>query len=111
MGGPTDQVIGCSSCAMTTTWGSSTATCTVEALDPTEQELLLRLDDGREVKYPNASLFALTHAYAISVHKASGAEFQAVVIPLVTSHAPLLGRTLLYTALTRARQLLVLVGQ
>ena len=84
---------------------------TVEAIDPTEQELLLRLDDGREVRYPYASLFALTHAYAISVHKAQGAEFPAVVIPLVTSHAPMLGRTLLYTALTRARQLVVIVGQ
>jgi hypothetical protein len=72
----------------------------VEAIDPTEQELLVRLDDGREVRYPYASLFALTHAYAISVHKAQGAEFPAVVIPLVTSHAPMLGRTLLYTALT-----------
>jgi exodeoxyribonuclease V alpha subunit len=84
---------------------------TVETIDPTEQELLLRLDDGREIQYPYASLFALTHAYAISVHKAQGAEFPAVVIPLVTSHAPMLGRTLLYTALTRARQLVVIVGQ
>jgi exodeoxyribonuclease V alpha subunit len=83
----------------------------VEAIDPTEQELLLRLDDGREVRYPYASLFALTHAYAISVHKAQGAEFPAAVIPLLTSHAPMLGRTLLYTALTRARQLVVIVGQ
>ena len=57
------------------------------------------------------SLFALTHAYAISVHKAQGAEFPAVVVPLVTSHAPMLGRTLLYTAMTRARRLLVIVGQ
>src|SRR6185437_13811473 len=77
----------------------------------TEQELLLRLDDGREVRYPFASLFALTHAYAISVHKAQGAEFPAVVLPLMTSHAALLGRTLLYTAFTRARRLVVLVGQ
>src|SRR5215212_8107568 len=84
---------------------------TVDAIDSTEQELLVRLDDGREVHYPFANLFALTHAYAISVHKAQGAEFPAVVIPLVTSHAPMLGRTLLYTALTRARQLLVIVGQ
>jgi exodeoxyribonuclease V alpha subunit len=84
---------------------------TVEGIDPTEQEVLLRLDDGREIQYPYASLFALTHAYAISVHKAQGAEFPAVVIPLVTSHAPMLGRTLLYTALTRARQLVVIVGQ
>ncbi len=84
---------------------------TVEAIEPTEQELLVRLDDGREVRYPYASLFALTHAYALSVHKAQGAEFPAVVIPLVTNHAPMLGRTLLYTAITRARQLVVIVGQ
>ena len=61
--------------------------------------------------YPYASLFALTHTYAISVHKAQGAEFPAVVLPLVTSHVPVLGRTLLYTAMTRARRLLVVVGQ
>jgi exodeoxyribonuclease V alpha subunit len=84
---------------------------TVRAVDPGEQELSIGLDDGREVRYPYASLFALTHAYAISVHKAQGAEFPAVVIPLLTNHAPLLGRTLLYTALTRARRLVVIVGQ
>ena len=53
----------------------------------------------------------LTHAYAISVHKAQGAEFPAVVIPLLTSHAAMLGRTLLYTAVTRAQRLVVIVGQ
>jgi exodeoxyribonuclease V alpha subunit len=84
---------------------------TVRAVDPTEQELVLDLDDGWEVRYPYAGLFALAHAYAVSVHKAQGAEFPSVVIPLVTSHAPMLGRTLLYTALTRARQLVVIVGQ
>jgi exodeoxyribonuclease V alpha subunit len=45
------------------------------------------------------------------VHKVQGSEFPAVVILLLMSHAPMLGRTLLYTALTRARQLVVLVGQ
>ena len=84
---------------------------TVLAVDPTEQELLVELDDGREVHYPFSGLYALTHAYAISVHKAQGAEFPVVVIPLLMSHAPLLGRTLLYTAVTRARQLVVIVGQ
>jgi exodeoxyribonuclease V alpha subunit len=83
----------------------------VQRVDPIAQELTLLLDDGREVRYPFANLFALTHAYAISVHKAQGAEFPAVVIPLLTSHAVMLGRTLLYTALTRARQLVVFVGQ
>ena len=76
-----------------------------------EQEPPLRLDDGREIRYPFANLYALTHAYAVSIHKAQGAEFPAVVIPLVTRHAPMLGRTLLYTALTRARRLVVIVGQ
>jgi exodeoxyribonuclease V alpha subunit len=47
---------------------------TVQALDPTEQEMLVLLDDGRKVRYPYAGLYALTHAYAISVHKAQGAE-------------------------------------
>jgi exodeoxyribonuclease V alpha subunit len=84
---------------------------TIQGIDPVEQEMQLLLDDGRLVRYPYADLFALTHAYAISVHKAQGAEFPAVVIPLLTSHAAMLGRTLLYTALTRARQLVVLVGQ
>ena len=63
------------------------------------------------MRYPFAGLFALTHAYAISVHKAQGAEFPVVVLPLLTSHAPMLGRTLLYTALTRARALVIVVGQ
>jgi exodeoxyribonuclease V alpha subunit len=84
---------------------------TVTAVDIVEQELHVTLDDGREVRYPVTSLHQLTHAYAISVHKAQGAEFPAVVLPLLTSHARLLGRTLLYTAVTRARQLVVLVGQ
>lgn len=84
---------------------------TVAAIDGIEQELTVALDDGRTVRYPFASLHELTHAYAISVHKAQGAEFPVVVIPLLTSHAPMLGRTLLYTAVTRARQLVVIVGQ
>jgi len=84
---------------------------TVADIDQAEQEVGIALDDGRIIRYPFASLYALTHAYAISIHKAQGAEFPAVVIPLVTAHAALLGRTLLYTAFTRARQLVVIVGQ
>jgi exodeoxyribonuclease V alpha subunit len=84
---------------------------TVKAVDPTQQELVLALDDGREVRYPYASLYALTHAYAATVHKVQGSEFPAVVILLLMNHAPMLGRTLLYTALTRARQLVIIVGQ
>jgi exodeoxyribonuclease V alpha subunit len=84
---------------------------TVKSVDPVEQQLALLLADGREIAYPAASLYQLTHSYAMSVHKAQGAEFPAVVIPLLTSHAAMLGRTLLYTAVTRARRLVVIVGQ
>jgi exodeoxyribonuclease V alpha subunit len=84
---------------------------TVAAIDTVEQQMTLALDDGREIVYPAANLYALTHAYAMSVHKAQGTEFPAVVIPLLTSHAVMLGRTLLYTAFTRARKLVVIVGQ
>jgi exodeoxyribonuclease V alpha subunit len=84
---------------------------TVRAVEPIEQEVIVALDDGREIHYPFASLHQLTHAYAISVHKAQGAEFPGIVIPLLTSHAAMLGRTLLYTAVTRAQRLVVIVGQ
>ena len=84
---------------------------TISSVDPVEHEALITLDDGRHVPYPSAALYALTHAYAISVHKAQGAEFPVVVLPVLTSHAPMLGRTLLYTALTRARELVIVVGQ
>ena len=84
---------------------------TVRAVEPLEQEPVVAIDDGREVRYPFAGLHELTHAHAVSVHKAQGAGFPAVVIPLVPSHAAMPGRTLLYTAVTRARQLVVLVGQ
>jgi exodeoxyribonuclease V alpha subunit len=53
----------------------------------------------------------LVHAFAISVHKSQGSEFPAVVIPILTSHYMMLQRNLIYTAITRARRLVVLVGQ
>jgi exodeoxyribonuclease V alpha subunit len=66
--------------------------------------------DNRRVRYQAAEQDELTLAYAISIHKAQGSEFPAVVIPLVTEHYPLLQRNLVYTAVTRARKLVVLVG-
>jgi exodeoxyribonuclease V alpha subunit len=67
--------------------------------------------DGRPVRYEFLELDELIHAYAVSVHKSQGSEFTAVVIPLLTSHYMMLQRNLLYTAVTRARRLVVLVGQ
>ncbi len=67
--------------------------------------------DGRAVHYDFLELDELVHAYAISVHKSQGSEFPAVVIPILTGHYVMLQRNLLYTAVTRARRLVVLVGQ
>ena len=66
--------------------------------------------DGRTVRYERDELNDLTLAYAVSVHKAQGSEYQAVVIPLMTQHFIMLQRNLFYTALTRAKRLSVVVG-
>jgi exodeoxyribonuclease V alpha subunit len=66
--------------------------------------------DGREVRYRREELAELDLAYAITIHKSQGSEFGAVVIPVLTQHYRMLFRNLLYTALTRARRLAVLVG-
>jgi exodeoxyribonuclease V alpha subunit len=66
--------------------------------------------DGQRVLYELMDLDELTPAYAISVHKSQGSEYPAVVVPLVTQHYLLLQRNLIYTALTRARRLCVLIG-
>jgi exodeoxyribonuclease V alpha subunit len=66
--------------------------------------------DGRPVTYDWTEGDQLVLAYAISVHKAQGSEFPAVVLPIVTQHYLMLQRNLLYTAVTRARKLCVLVG-
>jgi exodeoxyribonuclease V alpha subunit len=78
-------------------------------VDPTGHSLLVSFD-GREVHYEWSEADQLVLAYAVSVHKSQGAEFPGVVIPLVTQHYLMLQRNLLYTAITRARELCVLVG-
>ena len=78
-------------------------------LDLVEHSLSVTFDD-RRVTYDWSETDQLVLAYAVSVHKSQGSEFPAVVIPLVTSHYMMLQRNLLYTAITRARQLCVLVG-
>ena len=66
--------------------------------------------EGIPVVYEFAQLDELVHAYAVSIHKSQGSEFPAVVVPILTQHYVMLQRNLLYTAVTRARQLVVLVG-
>ncbi len=66
--------------------------------------------DERLVEYENEEIADLTLAYAISVHKSQGSEYPAVVIPLMPQHHPLLQRNLLYTAITRGKKLVIIVG-
>jgi exodeoxyribonuclease V alpha subunit len=73
------------------------------------QTVAVKMDD-RTVAYDFLEMDELVHAYAVSVHKAQGSEFPAVVIPLLTTHYMMLQRNLLYTAVTRAQKLVVLVG-
>jgi len=82
----------------------------ITALDPVMHTVTVTFD-GRPVGYEFLELDELIHAYAVSVHKSQGSEFTAVVIPLLTTHYMMLQRNLLYTAVTRARRLVVLVGQ
>jgi exodeoxyribonuclease V alpha subunit len=67
--------------------------------------------DGRLVTFDFGDLDRLVLAYATTVHKAQGSEYPAVVIPVTTQHYPMLQRHLLYTAVTRGKRLVVLVGQ
>jgi exodeoxyribonuclease V alpha subunit len=66
--------------------------------------------DGRIVSYEATELDEIVSAYAVSIHKSQGSEFPAVVIPVLTQHYVLLQRNLIYTAITRGRLLVVLVG-
>ncbi len=81
----------------------------VAALDAEARLMVVRFDD-RLVEYDFSELDELIPAYAVSIHKSQGSEYPAVVAPLVTQHYILLQRNLLYTAVTRGKRLVVLVG-
>lgn len=85
----------------------------ISGIDLEEGELVVSFPDisgTREVIYDSTELDELVLSYAISVHKSQGSEYPVVVMPVVTQHFILLQRNLLYTAITRARRLVVLVG-
>ncbi|MBW1981434.1 MAG: ATP-dependent RecD-like DNA helicase [Deltaproteobacteria bacterium] len=81
----------------------------VVRVDSETQEVVVSID-GREVPYDYSDLDELVLAYAISVHKSQGSEYPAVVVPLLTQHYVMLQRNLIYTAVTRGKKLVVLVG-
>lgn len=82
----------------------------VTGVDAVAQELTVRTDEDEEIGYDFAELDELVHAYAVTVHRSQGSEYPAVVVPVTTSAWMMLQRNLLYTAVTRAKRLVVLVG-
>ena len=82
----------------------------IDDVDPDAGELIASFD-GRAVTYGFGELDTLVPAYAATIHKSQGSEYQAVVIPVLTQHYAMLQRNLLYTGVTRGKRLVVLVGQ
>lgn len=82
---------------------------TVRHIDKKNGQLLVDYY-GRTVEYNASDLDEITVAYAISVHKSQGSEYPAVIIPLLTQHYVMLQRNLLYTAMTRGKKLVILIG-
>ena len=81
----------------------------ITRIDPEEQEVTVEFD-GRQVDYDFSDLNELVLAYAVSVHKSQGSEYPVVVMPVHISHYMLLQRNLIYTGVTRARKLVIMVG-
>lgn len=81
----------------------------VDYIDKIEQEVIVCFDN-RSVSYDYADLDELSLAWSISVHKSQGSEYPVVILPIYPQHYIMLGRNLLYTGLTRAKKLAVIVG-
>jgi exodeoxyribonuclease V alpha subunit len=88
----------------------------VKRIDLVEQQVIVEIDEPgakdstREIPYEFTDMDELLPAYAISVHKSQGNEYPCVIVPLLTQHFVLLQRNLLYTAITRGKKLVILVG-
>jgi exodeoxyribonuclease V alpha subunit len=81
----------------------------IRRIDSLNQEVIICFDD-RDVPYDYADLDEIVLAYAVSVHKSQGSEYPAIIMPMLTQHYVLLQRNLIYTAVTRGRDLVVMVG-
>lgn len=81
----------------------------IQAIDLEDQTMVIDLE-GKSVTYDFSDLDELTLAYAISVHKSQGSEYPVVVLPMLTQHYMMLQRNLFYTAVTRAKKMVVIVG-
>ena len=75
-----------------------------------DEEATIMFDDGRTAVYNYTDLDELEHAFAVTIHKSQGSEYPAIVLPILGGTRKLLNRNLLYTAVTRAKQMVVIVG-
>ncbi len=82
----------------------------IEEVDEKEPSIVVAFDDGKRVRYSQGDFDELTLAYAISVHKSQGSEFPVVIVAVTSGNYMILTRNLLYTAVTRAKNMVVLVG-
>ena len=82
----------------------------IDSIDSTAESMLIDFD-GRMTEYAFSGLDELEHAYAITVHKSQGSEYPVVILPLYNCAPMLLTRNLLYTAVTRASKMVILVGR
>lgn len=79
-------------------------------INNTEKHIKIEFDDEKEVWYDFNELDQIEHAYSITIHKSQGSEFDVVILVLPRAYQMLLTRNLLYTALTRAKKLLIVIG-
>lgn len=82
----------------------------IESISQTTGEITVLFEDGRKAVYARENMFELMLSYAITIHKSQGSEFDVVVIPVISGASLILTRNLLYTAVTRAKKMVVLVG-
>lgn len=83
----------------------------IEQIDYQTGEVIVEFEDGRACLYPRTEISQLSLAYAITIHKSQGSEFDIVIIPTISGPNIILTRNLIYTAVTRAKKMVVLVGE
>ncbi len=83
----------------------------IELIDFQTGEVVVDFEDGRRCLYPRTEVSQLSLAYAITIHKSQGSEFDVVVLPAIAGPSMILTRNLIYTAVTRAKKMVVIVGE
>jgi len=83
----------------------------IKEINEFSEIVIVEFDDGKVVEYPNSQLDELELAYAITIHKSQGSEYPAVIMPLLSGPRLLMNRNLLYTAVTRARNCVIIIGK